>query len=696
MDKEQPKEMSFDDIQQAVLVEIANAEDNRTFQKEKRTEYWDRFYGRNLGNERKGRSQFITRDVMDVIEWMMPYFIKTFASGDPKIEIEIKGQPPFVGKALMDKIQVDLSKGTPTIFTLFYQWFKDALVSSTSHTKVGWVLDQKIVKGTFDDVTPDNLTQLMDDPDVEIVETEEIGGPFTPPTWKVTAKVKQTIKDGIHAENVPNWEFVVSSKARDVNDEHPKGQETEVTLDYLKRVDRAWRDESDEPYFRNLSELESGEGKSEHLDTLTGEKDSYMGDDQEIEDYSGADLGAKTPVKFKEWYTRLDVNDDGYLEDIVCWLGNNNLLRWEINKEDLIPYCTIRPIIDCYKYDGTAFAELLVEIQNLKTQLFRRILDNFDFQVSGRWRVDPGGSVDLHALYNHTPGGAISAKQGAIEDISPPPFNPGNFSVLEYVDKLKENRTGQIRYTSDMKEKTATGVAQVHTSTMQRLELIARIFAEGLRDFYRKIVLLYQQYSTGPFMAKVHGQEREITPEMIQGKVVCTVNMGIEASLGIEESQKIERMMGLLFKVNQFAPGLLTPEKIHNLSRRYITSLGFKQADDFIADLKSYVKKVEHTQQTQQQMKQQIMAMQKKMAEMEMAIKEKEAETKAVKVQTSAQLKAEEMEQKGLLERIRLEQDAQIAQEEIAQEERESMRDYRVDMMKVLNDSRSDKQTKGA
>ena len=154
MDKEQPKEMSFDDIQQAVLVEIANAEDNRTFQKEKRTEYWDRFYGRNLGNERKGRSQFITRDVMDVIEWMMPYFIKTFASGDPKIEIEIKGQPPFVGKALMDKIQVDLSKGTPTIFTLFYQWFKDALVSSTSHTKVGWVLDQ-----------------LMDDPDVEIVET---------------------------------------------------------------------------------------------------------------------------------------------------------------------------------------------------------------------------------------------------------------------------------------------------------------------------------------------------------------------------------------------------------------------------------------------------------------------------------------------------------------------------------------------
>lgn len=684
MNKETPQKMTHDEVQREVLAEIQAAEDNRGVQTTKREALWDRYYGRALGNEKKGRSQFITRDVMDTVEWMMPYFIKIFASGDPKIEIEIKGQETFVGKALMEKIQTDLADGTPSIFSLFYQWFKDALVSNTAFVKVGWILDQKTVTGNFEGLTPQNLNRLMNDPDVEIVKIEEITGPFTGPSWTVTAKVKQTIKDTIYVDGVPNWEFVVSTKARDINDEYPKGHETEVTLDYLKRIDRAWSD-GEESYFRGLAALETGEGKSEQIDTLSGEKANYMDDDQPDETYAESEVGAKSPVKFREWYTRLDVDGDGYLENIVAYLGNKNLLRHEINQEDFIPFCSIRPIIDCYKFHGISFAELLIEIQNLKTMLFRRILDSFDFQVSGRWRVDPDGSVDLHALYNHTPGGAVTAKQGSLEDISPQPFNPGNFSVLEYVDKLKENRTGQIRYTSDMKEKTATGIAQVHTATMQRLELVARIFAEGLRDFYKKIVLLYQRYLRKPFTAKVHGQEQEITPEMIQGQVVTTVNMGIEASLGIEEAQKIERMIGLLFKVNEMFPGLLNPEKIHNLCRRYITSLGFKQADNFIADLQSYIQQAQQTQEQQQQMQQMMMEMQQKMAEMELAIKGKEADTKAQKVAVDAQLKDKELAQEAMIEGQKLVQDTTIEREKIAQDERDSIRDFKIDMLNFLN-----------
>lgn len=96
------KTMIDEEIQRLVLAEIQSAKDNR--QTTKREKNWDRYYGRQLGNEKKGRSQFITRDVMDTIEWMMPFFIRTFASGDPKIDIKIKGQESFVGKALMSQI----------------------------------------------------------------------------------------------------------------------------------------------------------------------------------------------------------------------------------------------------------------------------------------------------------------------------------------------------------------------------------------------------------------------------------------------------------------------------------------------------------------------------------------------------------------------------------------------------------------
>lgn len=664
------EKMSDAEIELQVLAEIQSAEENRTTQAEKRNTSWDRYYGKKLGNEKKGRSQFITRDVMDTIEWMMPFFMKTFAAGDPKIAIEIKGQEAFVGKALMDRMQTDLADNSPSLFYLFYQWFKDALVSNTAFVKLGWNLDQKIVNASFDKMSQSNLSQLETDPDVKIVEAEEQANSFFEATFKVKAKIKQTIKDTIFAENTPSWEFLVSSDARDINDEHGKGQKTEVTLDYLKRINRA-NSKDDEPFFKHLEEFETDNSHDLKTDRLSAEKTQYMDNDSEI------DYTKKGMIEFKEWYTRIDINRDGYLEDIVCFLGNNKLLRYETNKENFIPFSAIRPIIDCYKFHGIAWAELVVEIQNLKTMLFRRILDSFDFQVSGRWRVDPDGSVDLHSLYNHIPGGAVIAKQGSIEDISPQAFNPNNFAIIDYVESLKENRTGVTRYNTGMDanalNKTATGVVAIQSAAMQRIELVARIFAEGLRDFYQKITLLYQQYSK-PFTAKVYGQEKEITSEMMQGRVTCTVNMGVQAGIGMEEAQKIERMLGLLFKVNEAQPGLLTPEKIHNLATRYITSMGFKQTDDFISDLQTYMQEITNTTQQKQQMQKQLMELQQQMEQMELQIKGKEADTKAKKVESDAYLKDKELSQEQEIEYAKIQQD-----------EKESIRASNIDQLNILS-----------
>ena len=56
----------------------------------------------------------------------------------------------------------------------------------------------------------------------------------------VKAKIKKTVKDGLYVENTPHWEFLTTKKARDVNDDQPKGHSTKVTLDYLKRINRAY------------------------------------------------------------------------------------------------------------------------------------------------------------------------------------------------------------------------------------------------------------------------------------------------------------------------------------------------------------------------------------------------------------------------------------------------------------------------
>jgi len=671
--------MTFEEIEKDVTTEIDAAEEYSRKRSPRRETSWDRYYGRKLGNEVKGRSQFITREVMDTIEWMMPYFIRTFASGSPKVDLTIEGQDAWIGKALMDKIQIDLSDSSPNIFVLFYQWFKDALVSDTAFVKTSWRLDQEEVNMKFDKLPAQFMQTLSEDPDVTITNPGQLSiDEMTGIAFEgVAAKVKKTLKDGLYAENTPHWEFLADPKSRDVNDEYGKGHKTEVTVDYLKRVNRAWSKDG-EKFFRNLEELEDGKSGS---DIDESEEINYMGKDANED--GKTEIGPKSPVKFIEWYTRLDVDGDGYLEDIVCYLGNDFLLGWQENDDEFIPFSALKPIIDNYKFYGISYADLLIEIQNLKTMLFRRILDNFDFQNSGRWLKDPGSAIDSAQLLNNSPGSVITGKKDGLVDLTPAPFNPGVLTILEYVDTIKENRTGVTAYNQGMDSgslnQTATGIVRIQSAAMQRMELIGRIFAEvGLKDFYSKCVLLYQKYLKKSFIARVHGTEKEVSRDMIQGRVKCRVNMGVTASVGAEEAQKLVQIMAMLFKLHEMFPGLLTPEKVHNLARRYITSYGFQEADDFIASLDEYMeqsKAITDQHGKQAQLQEQMMLMQQKLSEMEVMIKKKGVEIKEKKVT-----------QDGILGKMEIEQEREESIRETQQREDDSVRDHKIGLMEILLD----------
>ncbi|MBW2036421.1 MAG: hypothetical protein JRI41_02915 [Deltaproteobacteria bacterium] len=669
--------MGFEDIEKAVEKEIEAAQEARSARAPDRQKNWDRYFGKPLGNEVKGRSQFLTRDLLETIEAILPFLIKLFASGDPKVEVAVVGQEAWIGKALMQKIQLDLGNATPNLFSLFYQWFKDALVSDTAYVKVAWDLDHANVQVDFDDLPAEQMQQLVDDDAVEITGSPTIV--IEPQTGQiafqgVSAKIKKLVKDALYAENTPYWEFLISSKARSMNDEYGKGQETEVSVDYLKRTNRAYGGK----YFKNLDKLETGQGKDGADNLADGEKSSY--EDRVDSSLLDGDLetGAKASVKFIEWYTRLDVDGDGYLENITTYTGNGHLLRWEKNEDEFIPFSSLSPIMNCYKFHGVSYADLLVEIQNLKTMLFRRILDNFDFQNSGRWLKDPNSSIDTSALLNNSPGSVITGKIDGLKDITPSAFQPATLSILEYVDTLKENRTSITKYNQgadgNSLNKTARGIQMIQSASMQRLELIGRIFAElGLKDFYRKCVLLYQKNLKQPFTMKVLGQEREITPDMIQGEVTTTVNMGVVGSVGQEEAEKIEHIITVLFSVNERFPGILTEESVHSLMSRYITSSGFNNVDDFIGDIEGYISKLQQSRQEQGQIQQQMMEFQKQLQQMELQIKAQDSQTKARKV-----------EQDGVIAGAELQLEKELALAEIDQKDTDSRRDHQLGLLKSL------------
>ena len=626
--KQKRKALAWEEIQIKSNAEIKAATDYISQKKQgDRGKRWDRYYGRPIGKVRKGRSSYQSHDIMDAVEWMLPGLIRVFASGDPKIEIEIKDKPPEVGKALMRKIQDDLGNhDVNNLFQCFYVWFKDALVSDTAFVKPLWDLDYKTKVVDFDQLGLSEMMTLDQDPDVELRDYQETQGPPGPdgmPTQVFTgvkAKVKMKRRDGIFVENMPHWEFICEPRARSMNDEHGKGHQTKVTVDYLKRMDRAYMDEDGKPFFKGLPDLiMKKDSKSQSLayGKLDGEEANYRGEDYYANHpafFGASDEALKSEIEFTEWYTRLDVDGDGFLEDVIIWSGDDVLLRWEINEDEMIPMCGISPILDCYKFFGISWAELVNEIQVLKTQLFRRVLDNFAWQNKGRWFIKPGALVDVDKLLNGIPGEPVFVDPDSARQETPAGFQSNVIPLFEYIEGQKENRTGQTRYNqgqdADTLNKTASGIAMIQSAAQQRMELVARVFAEtGIRDLYEKIVKLYQRHLAEPFTAKVQGKDIQVSREMIQGRIITRVNMGVEAQVGMIEAQKIERMFQFLMGVNQAFPGLLSPEKIHNLATRYIASMGFRQTEDFVQELDAYVQQVQQMMQMQQQMAQQKMQM---------------------------------------------------------------------------------------
>jgi hypothetical protein len=597
-------------IEDMVIEEIKDAQDYiDRLQSGKRSTNWDRYYGRPLGNERKGRSKFMSRDVMETVEWIMPSLLSTFVSSDPKVEIIIEGQPASTGKALMQKIQDDLNDNEErSMYVLFYQWFKDALVSDTAFLSPSWNVDMQSISHRFPQLDRQQIIAISSAPDVQIEEYTDNGdGTYS----DVDIMMEEMLGEKVEVDNIPHWDVLVSKDAKYINDEYGKGYNSKVTFDYLLRTNDEYQESDGEDFFVGLDKLRYYLSHDRTIDS--SEYSSYMDgaeDSSSINSVSVVgseeELSQKQTLTVTQWYTRYDVNRDGMLENIKCWVAEDEvLLRWELNDDDAIMLCALSPIIDCYKLFGIAYSELISDIQNLKTMVIRRILDNFDFSTLGRTFYRPGAKIPIRELLQNVPGDALPIDPNDMKTEYPQPFDSRVLQLIEYADSTKENRTGSTRYNqgtdAESLNKTATGMDMIQQAGQKRIDMVARLFAEtGIRDFYKKCAMLYQKNLTEPFTIRILGEDIQVTPQMLQGKIKCKVNLGVEAQIGMMEAKKVQGIVAFLSGLNQIFPGILGPKQIHNLSTKFVAQMGNKQPEEYVATMEEFIKSLEVTQKQAQ------------------------------------------------------------------------------------------------
>ncbi len=193
-----------------------------------------------------------------------------------------------------------------------------------------------------------------------------------------------------------------------------------------------------------------------------------------------------------------DFNNDGILEDMIITVAGDVILRAEPNYMGRHPFFSISPTKDPHRiWVKRSYAELIGELQDMKVALTRQIVQNIALtndpkMILAEDSINISDYIEGRKVIRKKPGSSMGdvAMAMPVNQLS-----PQTFQFLEYLEGQKENRTGITRYNQGLDanslNKTATGISAILGQSAQRLELVARMFAEtGISELFRFMVSL--------------------------------------------------------------------------------------------------------------------------------------------------------------------------------------------------------------
>ena len=613
-----------------------------------RSDALDRYYGKKYGNEQEGRSQIVTRDVADVIEWIMPSLMKIFTSGDKVVRFEPVGPEDVeMANQSTDYVNHVIMRQNPG-FSIIYQWFKDALLQKNGIVKHYWDDTSETLREEYKNLTEEEFTALLMDDSIEVKQHTEVGGieegediiSLQPQQITHDVVVSRTYDDGqVRIEPVPPEEFLINKYAKTIEDARFVGHRVKRTKSEL--LEQGYPKSKIDKAFNN------GEAdyKAERLARFNHEQSSAPEGD--------LDEG----IWITECYVRVDFDNDG-IDELrkVTKVGDE---LFDNEAVDSVPFSSLTPIPMPHKFYGLSVYDLISDLQLIKTTLMRNLLDNMYLTNNGRYEVVEG-QANLDDLMTARPGGIVRVRTpGAVTPLQTPQLDQNSFSMLGYLDSIREERTGVNKNAMGLSEgalkshQTATGIGQVMTAAQQKIELIARIFAEtGMKHLANSVYQLVQKYEKPEKIVRLNNKWITMYPSEWKESLDCTAQVGLGFGNKDMNLMHLGRLAQTIQMIAQHpaAGMLLKPKNVYNLVAEQIRAMGMKNVDDFITDPGDQDVSQQQGPSPEEQAKQ-----------MEAQLKAEEIKVKLQKIQQESALKQQEMQI-----------DAQIAQQNLELKQQEA------------------------
>lgn len=636
------------------------------------------YLGEPYGDEVEGQSQVVARDVFDTIETIKPSLARIFTGGErvcrfdpvgPEDGEQAEQESDYINHVIQEKNDW---------FRIFYEWSGDALLTKNAYAMAYFDKSKDVESEKYFGLNEDEFAMLLQDPEVELTGHSEYPDLAVP------------MMGGVQMQPIPAG--MQQGMLHDVEIKRTK-HKGQVKICVLP-PERCKIDE-DTPSFSvkgaNYFEYWDNKTLSEikemglDFDPLVPGASEYSKDTPEDAARDGlgesgteGEAADKSMVKYKVRmiWIRCDYNEDGLAELVFCIRINDQIPH--VEEANNIPVASIVPTPLPHRHIGLSIRDAVTDLQRINTVLWRQTLNNMYLANNGRYGVSQ--KVNLDDMLVSRAGGVVRVDGIPSQEIFPfqHPFMAQHaIGVMDRVDQMRENRTGTNRYFTGSDEgslnKTASGIAQLSSAASQRVEMIARVLAEGVKELFQIVHELTIKHADASRQEKVRirGDWVAVDPSTWKKRADLKIAVGLGTGNKEVTGHNLLQILGMQEKALMI--GATTPEKVYNALTEVTKNYGFPNPDAFWEKPKP--------------------GPMPERPDPKMAQVQANVQAKQVEMQQNAAAKQQEMAQDAQMEQQKLERDAHMEQVkamiQASADEQAAIRDQEFQRWKAMLDAQT-------
>jgi hypothetical protein len=560
----------------------------------------DYYMGRPFGDEVDGRSKVVMTEVRDTVHSILPSLLRLYCGNEryvefrprPHVDPQVAQQRERLARQQTDAVNYVVMEDNPG-FEVLYSAFMDGMVRLTGFVKWHWHEEERIeskdrlglnreqVLKMFAEVGDDTEIEFLKEP-YQVAGSEDVF---------YDVKVTRTLKEGkCVIEAPPPEEISWNRSARSLREALIVTHSREMRKDELIAMGY------------DAEQIENAVGSMDLADESTGSKSARRFDSGQGSEGEDAQDEATRPVAYHESYAYVIGDEKDHAKGIaslwkICMIsgvdedgekggGYAILHKRRVSHRPIVSFS---PKPEPHTVVGLDVASDTMDLQRIQSRLMRGTLDSMALAIDPKLGVLEG-AVNVSDLQNNEIGGFVRMKVlDAVREIKHSFVADSTLPLMEYMQDVRANRTGITKQSAGldadaMQSTTKQAVSSTLQKAQERIEFMARVFAEPMREMYKGIYLTLVENQDDARLMRLRGEVVEVDPREWDEVVDVKVNVALGSGMVEDRKNSLREIVQKQFESIQiYGPvnPLCTMANLRSTLARMAEMDGWANPDEF-------------------------------------------------------------------------------------------------------------------